>query len=85
MTVSVLPTIAFAPRKHQWGESARVGEYADRTERTCVLCGLVKITVHPPRGFPWREWRTRAGKIWQGTATPPCLDEESSNQQDTAL
>jgi hypothetical protein len=36
----------------------------DRTEKTCAACGLVKITVHPPRGLPWREWRTKAGKGW---------------------
>jgi hypothetical protein len=45
----------------------------DRTERVCLSCGLVKITVHPPKGFAWREWRTRDGKPWVGDITPPCL------------
>lgn len=61
-------------RRHRWGEGVLVGEYLDRTERTCALCGLVKITVHPPQGWPWREWRTREGKRWEGENTPPCLE-----------
>jgi hypothetical protein len=28
-----------------------------QTERTCKRCKLVKITVHPPEGGGWREWR----------------------------
>ncbi|MPZ58455.1 MAG: hypothetical protein GEU91_18575 [Rhizobiales bacterium] len=73
-------TIAEAPaRKHRWeghrwihGHDSPDG--CSRTERTCVLCTMVKITVHPPQGLPWREWRTFDGKVWHGTATPPCLD-----------
>lgn len=61
--------------RHKWGEATYAGERAERTERLCALCGLVKITVHPPQGFPYREWRTRAGKPWQGDNTPPCLPE----------
>ncbi len=46
----------------------------ERTERTCQNCGLVKITVHPPHGFPWREWRMRGGdETIALTTTPPCL------------
>lgn len=26
-------------------------------ERTCKLCGVIKITVLPPDGGGWREWR----------------------------
>lgn len=64
-------------RKHRWGDGVCVGDHLDRTERSCALCGLVKVTVHPPQGFPWREWRTRDGKVWRGDATPPCLDSET--------
>lgn len=28
-----------------------------QTERICPLCKLVKVTVHPPEGGGWREWR----------------------------
>jgi hypothetical protein len=52
----------------------------DRTEKTCAACGLVKITVHPPRGLPWREWRTKAGKGWVGDSTPPCIDPKPELQ-----
>ena len=48
----------------------------DRTEKTCAKCSLVKITVHGPQGFPWREWRTKEGKPWHGDSTPPCLVTE---------
>lgn len=43
-----------------------------RTEKTCRHCGMVKITIHYPVGFPGREWRTKDGKRWWGQATPPC-------------
>lgn len=29
-----------------------------QTERTCSVCGAVKVTVHAPDGRAWREWRT---------------------------
>lgn len=32
-----------------------------RTERPCERCGLIKITVRPPDGRPWREWRLMEG------------------------
>ncbi len=62
--------------RHQWGETVRFGADAkgrERNERACLRCGLVKITVIPPQGLPWREWRTKTKDIWQGAATPPCL------------
>lgn len=63
-------------RRHSWINEHWVAECADgnaRTERECAHCHLMKITVHPPHGLPWREWRTKNGEVWQGTATPPCL------------
>lgn len=64
--------------RHSWGSPITIipADSADgneRTERSCAHCALVKITVHPPYGFPWREWRTKAGETWVGGATPPCL------------
>ena len=52
----------------------------DRTEKTCPACGLVKITVHPARGLPWREWRTKEGKGWVGDSTPPCVEAKAELQ-----
>lgn len=68
-----------APR-HRWGHSRNVfNEHTgnDQTQRICVLCGLVKITVHPPRGYPWREWRDpRGGGQLQFSGTPACGGEK---------
>jgi hypothetical protein len=44
-----------------------------RNERTCVKCGIVRITVMPPHGLPWHEWRVKDGGTYVGEATPPCL------------
>lgn len=65
--------------KHRWDKvptKIAATESADgnaRTERECMFCGLTKITVHPPVGMPWREWRTRGGEILRGAATPECV------------
>lgn len=75
----IAPAVAGA-RKHKWDrdKERRIAaidcpDGNERTERDCVSCGLVKITVHPPHGFPWREWRTKDGGKWVGAGTPPCL------------
>lgn len=47
-----------------------------RTERTCEKCGMVKITVHPPHGRPWRNSN---GYSWPGKATPPCLAQSEAS------
>ena len=71
-----------AARRHRWNENEPVRLAAcddgnDRTEKTCPQCGVVKITVHPPKGFPWREWRTKEGHVWTGALTPPCVAAEA--------
>lgn len=39
-----------------------------------MLCQLVKITVHPPEGYPWRAWRTKEGmRTDKIDHTPPCM------------
>lgn len=66
-------------RTHKWSHPICV--FGDRTvtgceqsERTCSHCGLIKITVHPPHGIPWREWRYPDDPKVQhkGEATPLC-------------
>ena len=42
------------------------------SERTCALCGLVRITVHPPEGFAYRAWRTPSGYALVSDHTPAC-------------
>ena len=44
-----------------------------RNERDCTQCGMTRITVIPPQGFPYHEWRCKDGGVWHGEATPPCL------------
>lgn len=42
-----------------------------QTERTCTVCGVVKVTVHEEGGGARREWRwTEHGE--QGTAELAC-------------
>lgn len=42
-----------------------------RTEKTCPVCGLVKITVHWSSGrIPDREWRLKDGRQLIGGNTP---------------
>jgi hypothetical protein len=58
--------------KHQWGEPVR--DFV-KTERSCSRpgCGIVKVTQHPPEGFPWAEFYRDGEKIAGGDApTPPC-------------
>ena len=83
-TTDLMPPLEFPakPRsRHSWNldtiKHLAATEFADgngRTERTCQHCGMVRITVHYPQGFPGKEWRTRDGKVWQGQMTPPCLE-----------
>lgn len=66
------------PSRHRWGdrkwfEGFECADGNGRSERTCEHCGLVKITVHPPIGMPWRLWRTPTGMVAQIDATPPCV------------
>jgi hypothetical protein len=45
-----------------------------QTERTCMKCPLVKITVHPPQGGGWREWRWGdAPSQFIDVVTPACV------------
>jgi hypothetical protein len=76
----VTADITRLPLRHDWvnGIERRLAacDSADgngRTEKTCALCGLVKVTVHYPQGLPGREWITASGEVWVGNATPPCI------------
>lgn len=87
MTATIVPdAIAFpsvkSPR-HQWPRDSERRIAAcespsknDQTERTCNLCGLIRVTVHPPQGFPFRQWRRPKGKQFTCLHTPPCQVRE---------
>ncbi len=68
-----LPTAA--DQQHKFGAEVRrpFDPLRDRRqiERTCELCGVVKITVQGPDNRFWREWRTTDGKQFEGP-TPRC-------------
>jgi hypothetical protein len=71
-------TASLVTPRHKWGEPVSIhpqdaDDGIERTLRTCNVCGIIKTTVHPPRGIPFREWRTKDGMVAQITATPPCL------------
>jgi hypothetical protein len=47
---------------HAFGDKINIPANAtlhrhNQTERSCIRCKLVKITVHPTTGNAWREWR----------------------------
>jgi hypothetical protein len=70
---------------HKFGEPVFVEANAaldrhSQTERTCSVCGAVKVTVHAPDGGGWREWRVGATTAQIETnEAPPCemrIDKE---------
>jgi hypothetical protein len=77
--------IELKPPRHRWdkdNERRFAGiDFPDgcsRNIRTCLHCGLKRITVIPPRSppFPHHVWVTRDDKKWIGEATPPCISAE---------
>lgn len=63
--------------RHRWSDGVGVFNTAtgnDQTVRRCQFCRLEKITVHPPQGLPWREWRdAKGGPQMRLSFTPPCI------------
>jgi hypothetical protein len=45
-----------------------------QTERTCAICGAVKVTVHGEDGFAWRAWRAK-GSSEQGPLHIACVGQ----------
>ena len=66
-------------QRHKWGEPfARLDHTPSgcaETERTCKRCGMIRYTVHPPRGYPWHEWKAKGQRRVQLDQTPVCLGE----------
>ncbi len=54
--------------RHRWAEPDRSNVY--KTERTCIHCGLVKVTRKEPREHWIEFWRN--GERIEADATPPC-------------
>jgi len=79
MTASadMLPTTDFKPRRnHRWDERKTVLpdesiSRCEETHRKCLHCPMIRITVHPPRGLPYRLWQYMDGVRADGL-TPMC-------------
>lgn len=54
--------------RHFWGDPVR---FQYKTERTCLLCGIVKVTRHEPDALPWLEFYRGLEKI-DCEKTPKC-------------
>lgn len=68
--VTYLPNAA--PQRHSYAREVYVPAHKTltrlpQTERTCTLCGVVKVTVHEDGGGARREWRqSEAGEQGAG-------------------
>jgi hypothetical protein len=62
--------------RHRWHASViRIAECVDgnaRSIRCCQRCGMLRITVHPPHGYPWLEFENADGRVLKQAHTPPC-------------
>lgn len=75
-----LPVTA-APRRHQWDPqnvkripANETDNGCEQTHRTCVACGTVKVTMHPPApDVPWLEFILPGKPMrFRMDRTPPC-------------
>lgn len=58
MTEPIQPRHVFEPEK--WVPAHKTLTRLNQTERTCSVCGVVKVTVHEEGGAARREWRATA-------------------------
>jgi len=62
--------------RHLWTEPTRFAAPCRLglawNSRTCLRCGMEKITKLPPRGWPWHEWVPLNGERLVQERTPPC-------------
>lgn len=54
--------------RHSWADPVR---FEHKTERLCVLCGIVKVTRHEPGVQPWLEFFRGLDRI-ECERTPAC-------------
>lgn len=79
---SAAPDVAKLPaRRHKWADPVNIHRDTshsgcDETERPCALCGLVKITVHQPVGYPYRAFRSKGGIRFPDPGYTPVCDGE---------
>lgn len=79
---------ALAPRRHvfdpqeKWVPAHRTPTRLNQTERTCTLCGVVKVTVHEEGGAARREWRASEHGV-QGEAEIVCAGMVGKREMDS--
>lgn len=77
------------PSRHKWPRQGDVGfthtlaheskDGNERFERICKACGMTRITIVPPRGWAWHEWKRKRGDVsFQMESTPPCPGGEKA-------
>lgn len=75
---AIAETPALPARRHRWDDPITIANHprtgCQETHRKCVLCSIIKITVHPPHGLPYRLWQYRDGERADGL-TPMCQGE----------
>jgi len=68
--------------RHRWTEPSKLAPSDDTgfasNVRTCVRCGMQKITCLPPHGWPWHEFISVSGEQWLQERTPPCNPEQAA-------
>lgn len=72
--IESLPTPA---RRHRWNEKFTIPigrSGCEESHRICAVCSLIRITVHPPHGAPYRLWQYDDGERADGL-TPMCAGE----------
>jgi hypothetical protein len=70
--VAHLPPLKHRFDNHVWIPAAKSASGFSQTERSCVLCGAIKVTIHGPGDNHRRAWRksTEAEQIETFTALP---------------
>lgn len=58
--------------KHRWAKP--VSPDLNNTFRTCIKCGLIRITRHEPDNWPphWTEFERDGAKVVSTKPTPKC-------------
>lgn len=67
MTLAILDATTNS-RRHRWADPVR---FPYKTERTCMICGIVKVTRHEPDKYPWNEFYRGVDRI-ECERTPEC-------------
>jgi len=66
--VAALTPFVVKPGRHKWAEPVR---FQHKTERTCIVCSITKVTRHEPDRLPWVEFFRALNRI-ECDRTPPC-------------